>query len=232
MSLRLTESFGCRSFARHSSFLSSRTRHRVNAITPPTRSAPSLHLSCSAFAYYSSSSADTPPKATSEHTSPIARYKALIEKGLLREDSYQLHIVENKLEKLHEELKTYKQNVRPESETASKTKGGGGLVSQGMLSLTNVVCGEELTNPVYILVSVCKVVWKKGTRRRTWASANTARHSQGTISLRRCWMWKEVRIRERRKTHLGKCRLRRYRKRIFSIAACSWICSMIPYLPT
>jgi predicted ATPase len=62
-----------------------------------------------------------------EHTTPVARYKALVEKGLLREDSYQLQIVQ-KLERLHENLKTYKQKVRPESETAEKA-GGGGLVS-------------------------------------------------------------------------------------------------------
>lgn len=82
----------------------------------------SFHPSLYIFAEEKSS------EGTSEYSSPIARYSALVDSGLLREDSHQREVV-GMLEKLHDELKTYEHKVRPESETVAKTKGGGGLVS-------------------------------------------------------------------------------------------------------
>jgi predicted ATPase len=48
--------------------------------------------------------------------SPIKRYDELVERGLLREDSHQRQVVQ-RLEDLHEKLKTYEQEVHPEPET-------------------------------------------------------------------------------------------------------------------
>ena len=65
----------------------------------------------------------------SEHASPIARYDALVDKGLLREDSHQRTVVE-RLETLHDELKTYEQRLHPEKQSISPG-GSHGFVSVG-----------------------------------------------------------------------------------------------------
>lgn len=67
---------------------------------------------------------------TTTSQSPIERYSALVEKGTLREDSHQREIIQ-KLERLHNELISYKQNLQSESETHAKAGGGFGLVSFG-----------------------------------------------------------------------------------------------------
>lgn len=61
--------------------------------------------------------ATTSTKAESGSITPIKRYDELVEKGLLNEDSHQRQVVQ-RLEDLHNELKTYKQKLQPEPETA------------------------------------------------------------------------------------------------------------------
>lgn len=56
-------------------------------------------------------------------SSPISRYDGLVQKGLLREDSYQRKIV-GKLEALHDELKGYTQKLQQEPRSASHESGG------------------------------------------------------------------------------------------------------------
>ena len=69
--------------------------------------------------------ADSATKTQNGSISPIKRYDELVEKGLLNEDSHQRKVVQQ-LEELHNELKTYKQNLQPEPETAKP----GGLFSR------------------------------------------------------------------------------------------------------
>lgn len=55
-------------------------------------------------------------------TSPIGRYDKLVEDGLLRDDSFQRDVVQ-RLETLHQELKTYTQKLQPEPEVTTTRKG-------------------------------------------------------------------------------------------------------------
>lgn len=81
-----------------SSFESNRTFHS----TPPS--------------HFPSSSNSKSATGKSGDISPIKRYDELVEKGLLRDDTHQRNVVQ-KLEDLHNELKTYKQRIHPEPET-------------------------------------------------------------------------------------------------------------------
>lgn len=65
---------------------------------------------------------------TPSSQSPIEKYSSLVESGTLREDPHQRQIVQ-KLEKLHNELISYRQKLQSESETHAKAGGGFGLVS-------------------------------------------------------------------------------------------------------
>lgn len=62
------------------------------------------------------------PEATPE-SGPIARYSHLVETGLLRDDEFQRSIIQ-KLQKLHDELKSYRQKLPPKEEAKVKVKGG------------------------------------------------------------------------------------------------------------
>jgi phosphatidylinositol kinase/protein kinase (PI-3 family) len=64
-----------------------------------------------------------------EANTPVKRYSHLVETGILKEDSHQRDIVEKKLERLHNELKVYKQKVQPEKDTIAEAGGGVGFVS-------------------------------------------------------------------------------------------------------
>lgn len=48
-------------------------------------------------------------------------YDARVAKGLLSEDSHQRTIVEGTLQKLHDELKTYKQRIQPDPEPPKRS---------------------------------------------------------------------------------------------------------------
>lgn len=67
--------------------------------------------------------------SSSDAITPTKRYSHLVESGVLREDAHQRDIVEHKLERLHNDLKTYKQNIQPEKDTIEQAGGGVGFVS-------------------------------------------------------------------------------------------------------
>lgn len=106
-------------------------------------------------------------RPTDVHSSPIARYDALVEGDLLRDDSHQRKIVK-KLERLHNDLKTYDQIVQPEEDTHKMAGTSGGLVSRNVHDCM-ISAWEVLTSFLVALIDL----WRQKEGRVPSSSQNT-----------------------------------------------------------
>lgn len=115
-----------------------------------------------------------------DSATPLIRYDSLIKNGLLRDDSHQRSIVQ-KLEDLHDELRTYKQYIQPETEEEGS---GGGWV--------RFICYQANTLLICLYTVFEAILTEERTREFGREAQNSRQCTERAVSIWRCGDRKEV----------------------------------------